>query len=224
MVRSSVTLAIDFCSGVLGVAIRAQKGGIPAFFTESRGSSLEGVTRMVKRALAEEGVSVRDLSEIVLATGPGRLMGIKVSHAFAYGLKEAAPQVRLFGMNRLDVLSSLLPKDRGGWVVLGSHGKAAIACDYVSSGGALLKRTEPAAGLKQELLELVGKKPCVSDLYDFGLLQGGTMLEPEEVTRTVLERLVSFDDCALYFSRDPEPCFFRPFRSLGQSGEERVVF
>jgi hypothetical protein len=224
MVRSSVRLVLDFCSEMLGVALHTRSGVEPVFIVEARGSSLGRVTRMLKRALEHEGVGVRDLHEVVLATGPGRLMGIKVSHAFAYGLKEATSQVALYGLNRLDALSTLLPSDLGGWVVLGSHGKAAIACGYTPSGGALLRRADPVVELKEKLLELVGQEPCVSDLCDFGRLPRVSVLEPEEVTRIILRRLVSVEDCALYFSKDPEPCFFRPFMSLGQSGKERVVF
>ena len=224
MVRPSVRLALDFCSEMLGVALHARSGVEPVFIVEARGSSLGRVTRMLKRALEHEGVGVRDLHEVILATGPGRLMGIKVSHAFAYGLKEATSQVALYGMNRFDALSTLLPNDQGGWVVLGSHGKAAIASGYTPSGGVLLRRAEPVVGLKENLLELVGQEPCVSDLSDFSRLPRVSVLEPEEVTRIILRRLVSGEDCALYFSKDPEPCFFRPFMSLGQSGKERVVF
>lgn len=221
----SPRLAIDFCSGALGVALKLKEDSEPIFVIETHGSSLKDMTRLIRLVLDHTGARLGDIQELALASGPGRLMGIKASFAFAFGLKEAFGEgLTLFGMNRLDALAYFLPPQSNGWVVLESHGQSAAACRYSGNDLWVSRASEPVMDLKENLINLVGQEECLSDSGEFRFLPKACVLDPEGVTRRVLSKLVSCHEGTLYFYKDPKPFFLRPLRSLRSSGRERVVF
>lgn len=220
----SPRLAIDFCSEALGVALKLKETSEPIFAIESGGSSLKDIARLVHLVLGHAGARLRDIQELALATGPGRLMGIKTSFAFALGLKEAFEGLTLWGMNRLDALAFSLVPQSGGWVVLQSHGQTAAACRYSTLDFKLSRKSEPKMDLKANLLGLIGHEECLSDVDELRSLPRVCVLKPKEAAQRVLRKLVSCKEGTLYFSKDPKPFFLRPLRSLQSSGRERVVF
>ena len=87
-------LAVGIADGQTG-ALLAQ-----AISTPEQGSSTR-LSGLVKQVMAERRVSWEEIGGMVLGTGPGSFTGIRMSLAYAYGVKLSIPKIKLAGVSSL---------------------------------------------------------------------------------------------------------------------------
>lgn len=99
----TVLLLIDSTLPGLAVGIAdGQTGALlsQAISTPEQGSSTR-LSGLVRQVMAERQVNWQQVDGIVLGTGPGSFTGIRMSLAYAYGVKLSIPKIKLAGVSSL---------------------------------------------------------------------------------------------------------------------------
>ena len=97
-------LLIDTCGTVGSVAL-ATEGGVVARAEMAGRSASERLVAVVREMLAAAGWSLRELTAIVVVSGPGSFTGVRVGLSAAKGFSEAAG-VPVVAISRLGVLAA----------------------------------------------------------------------------------------------------------------------
>lgn len=168
-------IAINTCEAACSVLVQA--GDKHAFRREAMRTGHDRVLpALVRQALDEAGCAMTDLSEVVVATGPGSFTGSRIGVAFARGLGVALG-IPVKGVNLLHALAMQMAGSGRRGLAVRNVGRGQLGWCAVQDGELVLA---PESGSEDEL------RSALDDPQWLASLERET---PAETDMTVLARL-----------------------------------
>jgi tRNA threonylcarbamoyladenosine biosynthesis protein TsaB len=161
LANRDIVLAIDNSLDLLSLAVAAEGRLLEERHLRPRRHTSEMIGQEVFRVLNDHGVSVRDLTLLVVTLGPGSFTGIRVALAFCKGLKEGVG-VPLIGASTLDVLAQPFSFLDGYYLcpLVDARKGEVFTALYEVSRGALTKLSSERSVKPWEVGSLV-RPPCL---------------------------------------------------------------
>ncbi len=97
-------LAIDTSSAICSVALKTSKGEIDVISCDKINNHSEELISLVDKLLAKHSLAMSDIKELVIATGPGSFVGIRVGITFVKALSLVYPNLNIYAPNWLEIL------------------------------------------------------------------------------------------------------------------------
>jgi tRNA threonylcarbamoyladenosine biosynthesis protein TsaB len=139
---TATILALDSSIGISSVAI--WHGGKLAVYLEDRESTMQAsrLVPLVEQALAQAGLTYKDLTLVAATVGPGSFTGIRIGLSTARGIAFAAG-IPCVGYTTLEVMHAA-----GGELCILNAGKGEVYYQYFGA-----QQTDPAIGKLEEILQ-----------------------------------------------------------------------
>ncbi len=154
-------LAIDNSIDYLNLALAGEKGLIEELSVKESRSPSEILPQNVEALLRGQGLSMGDVTDLVVTLGPGSFTGIRVALAFCKGI-HAATGIPLKGIPTLDALAFSLADREGSYLcplVDAKKGEVFLSL-YRVRRGRLSRLTGYAAMKPQEVPGIIAT-PCI---------------------------------------------------------------
>jgi len=158
---NKLVLAIDNSIDYLNLALAGEKGLIEELSVKESRSPSEILPENVDKLLHRQGLSIGDVTDLVVTLGPGSFTGIRVALAFCKGI-HAATGIPLKGIPTLDALAFTLADREGSYLcplVDAKKGEVFLSL-YRVCRGRLSRLTGYAAMKPQEVPEIIAT-PCI---------------------------------------------------------------
>jgi tRNA threonylcarbamoyladenosine biosynthesis protein TsaB len=153
-----VLLAIDTATRSLGVALHSGSEVLSESIWTSEARHTVELAPQVAIAVRRAGTSLRELSAVAVALGPGSYNGLRIGLALAKGLA-LAHQLTLIGIPTLDVLAYGQPARQEPMVCLLQAGRGRVAALWYKWGRRSWKASGVPRSLSWEQLDQSLKKP-----------------------------------------------------------------
>jgi tRNA threonylcarbamoyladenosine biosynthesis protein TsaB len=158
---NKLTLAIDNSIDHLNLALAGEEGLIDELNIKESRSPSQILPEKTAAILEAHGLSIKDLTGLVVTLGPGSFTGIRVALSFCKGIR-AATGVPLKGIPTLDALAFALA-DRAGLylcpLVDAKKSEVFLSLYRVSRGG--LTRLMDYAAMRPDDVPGVVRSPCI---------------------------------------------------------------
>jgi tRNA threonylcarbamoyladenosine biosynthesis protein TsaB len=212
-------LLIDTCGseGSVALADTEREPAVVATEQMQGRSSSERLVPVIRRAMEARGWKLKDLTAIVVVSGPGSFTGVRVGLSAAKGLSEAA-EVPVVAVSRLGVLAGLAGEGTGRVHAVLDAGRGEFYVgEYVGHRAlheSLMEKAEVGAAVSGTLMLV-----CEAAVADsFIGLHPTLVREPaaEDALPLALERIAAseFDDVATldanYLRRTDAQIFAKP--------------
>lgn len=103
-VNNRLILGIESAIGGGSIALYREGNKLSSWTGDEPIARAEALLPNIERILADNGLTIRDLTHIVVSKGPGSFTGIRVGLATVLGLRAALP-VKCLGLTALEALS-----------------------------------------------------------------------------------------------------------------------
>ncbi len=208
MDRPVLTLAVTSSTAMVGVAITDDGEVLSSFHEATDRRHAEELTPMVAKAMAEAGLSARDVEQFAVDVGPGRFTGLRVGIATVRTLALATgrPVVPVSSLEALAVGAGLA---EGPVVAVIDARRAEVFQQRFEAGG---PTSAPAYGPPLEMYALVqsGDRVVGDGADRYAEIYGAAVLPGHEPSAEVIallardRRAVPGPEVAPLYLRDPD--------------------
>jgi tRNA threonylcarbamoyl adenosine modification protein YeaZ len=132
-------LCVDTSSKEIGIALFDGDGKLFEQYTPALRHYNSVLLPLIRDALEQTGVEIKDVDVFASTLGPGSFTGIRVGMAAMKGFSQALDRP-FFGLSTLEILARNLVASRPGWVMLDAGRGEVYAAYFINSGGLLKKR------------------------------------------------------------------------------------